>query len=88
MSIGTPAVRPGLLVAVHDATLRQVIRRHLHVHAITGQDANREPPHFARREAENRKAIFKFNAELGVWERFGDSPFLLDGLLFGQVVRC
>ena len=81
-------MRPGLLVAVHDATLRQVVRRHLHVHAITGQDANREPPHFARREAENGKAIFEFNAELGVGERFGDRSFLLDRLLFGQVFRC
>ena len=81
-------MRPGLLVAVHYTTLRQVVRGHLHIDTVTGQDANRKPPHFTRGEAKNSISIFEFNAELGVRESFGDGTFLLDGLLFGQVVRC
>ena len=77
----------GLLVAVDDAAFRQVVRRHLHIDPVAGQDANRKPPHFTRREAEDCVSIFEFNPKLGVRERLGDGTFLLDGFLFGQTVR-
>src|SRR5690606_25404359 len=65
-----------LLVPVDDTPLGQVVRRHLDVDAVAGEDADEELPHLAGEEAEDGVTVVELDAELGVGEGLGDDAFL------------
>ena len=69
------------LVAVDDPPLGEVVRRHLYVDAVTGEDADEELAHLAGEQAEDLVPVLELDAELGVGEGVGDHTFELDRLL-------
>ncbi len=74
---GAETESEGLLVTVSDASLREVIRRHLEGDAIAGQNADAIAPQFAGQVSENGAVLIELNAEESAGEFFdyGTSNF-------------
>ena len=77
-----------LLVAIGDATAREVVRGKLHHDLIARKDADVVHADLARDGAENRMTVLELNAEHGVGQGLGDRAlefdgvFLLHGIIF------
>src|SRR5262249_23648085 len=71
-------------MAIHDPRAIEVIRRDLHAHAITRQDADPETAHLAGHVAEHLVAVVELHPEHRVRERLDDFAFELDLLFLRQ----
>src|SRR5690606_25717884 len=71
------------LVAVDEPPLREVVRRELDGDLVAGEDLDEVLPHLPREPAEDAVPALELDAELGVRERIGDDPLLLDGAFLG-----
>ena len=80
-----------LLVAVGDATPREVVGRNLHDHAVTRENPDVVHANLARDGAENGLAVLKLHVKHGVGQRLYDLALKLDCILLAQVTpsrRC
>src|SRR3954449_1971593 len=68
-----------LLVAVDDATARQVVGRELHDHAVLGQDADVVLAHLAADVGEHPVSVLQLDPEHRVGQRLHDATLDLDG---------
>src|SRR5579872_4901673 len=87
---GSPPVPyrcPGSLVAVGDATTAQVVGGDLHLHTVTGEDADAVHAHLSRAVGEHLVAVLELDPEHGVGERLDHRALEHDRILlgFGQV---
>src|SRR3954465_7344926 len=80
-SVVTPD-RRGSLVAVDDATAREVVGRQLHDHAVLGQDADVVLPHLAADVGEHPVPVLQLDPEPRVGQRLDDATLDLDGPVF------
>src|SRR5205823_233915 len=69
-----------LLLAVRDAAARQVVWGQLELHAVSGQDADAELAHLARRVRQHRVLVVELDAVVPAGELFAHGPFDLDPL--------
>ncbi len=69
-------------VAVDDPAFGEVVRRHLEIDAIAGENLDAVAPQAARNMRENRLAIFEFDGKGGAREYLLDRPEELEGRLF------
>src|SRR4051794_2324766 len=78
------AKRESSPMAVDDPRSVEVVRRDLHAHAITREDADAEAPHLARHVAEDLVTVVELHPEHGVRERFDHLTLELDLLFLRQ----
>src|SRR4051794_22604868 len=71
-------------MAVDDPRPVEGVRRDLHAHTITGQDADAKPPHLARDVTEHLVAVVELHPEHGVRQRLDDLALELDLFFLGQ----
>lgn len=77
-----------LLVAIGDATAREIVRGELHHDLVARKNADVVHADLARDGAEDRMTVLELNAEHGVGQRLGncalefDCVFLLHGIIF------
>jgi hypothetical protein len=57
------ATRLAGAITIHDATLRQVVRRHLEIHAVTRENLDPVPAQTPRDVREDRVAVLEFDGE-------------------------
>jgi hypothetical protein len=80
---GKIAVKP-LLVAVRDSTLRQIVRRQFHGHAVTRQHANAVAAQPAREMRQHGAFLIELNAELPAWKFLNNSSSDFDAVFFAH----
>src|SRR4051794_25021392 len=78
------AKRESSPMAVDDPRSVEVVRRDLHAHAITREDADAEAPHLARHVAEDLVTVVELHPEHGVRERLDYLTLELDLLFLRQ----
>jgi hypothetical protein len=71
-----------LFVAINNAPPRQVIRRKLDCHPISGQDAYKILTHLSGNVRQYLMLVLQFDAKHGVWQRFDDRRHYFNGILF------
>jgi hypothetical protein len=72
-----------LLVAVRDATAREVVRRELDLDAVTRSDADVVHAHLPGNVGEDLVPVLEFDTEHGIGERFDDRSFDQDRVVLG-----
>lgn len=77
-----------LLVPVHDASAREIVRRQLDDHTVLGQDADVVLAHLAGDVGENLMAVGQLDAECSVRQSLDHGSLDLDDpFFFGHIVR-
>lgn len=77
-----------LLVAVNDASTREVVGRKLYHDAILGKDADVVLTHLSADVSEYLVAVFELNAKHRIGQRFDNSALYLDSTVFlGHILR-
>jgi hypothetical protein len=77
---------PLRLVAVGYATAGKIVRRHFDCHAIPFEDADTEAAEFSRDRGEHGGSVVESHAERCARKDFGDCPFKLYQIFFGDTV--
>ena len=71
-----------LLVAVGDTTTSEVVGSELYLNLVSGKDADVVHPHFSGDVRQHLVAIFEFDTEHCVRQRFDNGAFQHDGVFF------
>src|SRR5712692_2140388 len=74
---------PLLLVAVHDAAARQIVRRKLHGYFVSRENTNKIFAHLAGNMRQHLMLVFQLHAKHGVGQRLDDRGHHFDGVLLG-----
>jgi len=74
-----------LLEAERDSALGQVVGRHLHVHAVAGEDPDSVLAHLAGGVGEYFVVIVQFDPEHRIGEQLGNSPRKFNKVFFRHV---
>ncbi len=74
------------LVAVGYAAAREIVRRHFDRHAIPFEDADAEAAELACDGCEHSGSVVERHAERRARKDFGDGPFELNQIFFGDTV--
>jgi len=77
-----------LLVSIGDAASGEVVGSELHLNPITGQDADVVHTHLPGNMGQHLVPVLEFDAEHGVRQRLGHSPFQDDRVFFGLRQRA
>ena len=70
------------LVSERNPSFGQVVRRHVHSHAVTGQNLDVVHTHVARDVGHDGVPILELDTETRIGERFQDGAVLCDRRLF------
>ena len=76
--------RGGALVAEADASALQVVRRHLHDHAVADAGADAELAHLAGRVGEDLVVVVELHAEVSVRQHLGDGAVEFQHFFLGH----
>lgn len=68
-----------------DSAFREVVRRHLHHHLVTGKDADEVQPHFSGNVRKNAMPVAQFHAEHGIRQQFNDFSLYFNSVFLGHV---
>ena len=74
------------LVSERDSAFCQVVGRHVHSYAVTGQDFDVVHPHLSRNVGRDDVPVFQFNSEHCVGQCFEDRAVLRYGRLFRHMI--
>ena len=73
-------------VSIRDTPARQIVRRKLHSHLVSGKYLYKVHPHLARDMGQNNMAIIKFHPEHRIRQWLDNLAFNLDCLFFGHTI--
>src|SRR6056297_1724923 len=86
-----PATRnkaPELLEAIVDAALGEVVRRHLDLHLVAGQNTNAVLAHLSCRVRDDLMAVLEFDPECRVRQQFLHDAGEFEKFFLGHVISC
>jgi hypothetical protein len=72
-----------LLVSVGDATSGEVVWGEFHLHLVAGENTDVVHPHLSGDMCQDCMAVFEFDLEQGVRQRFEDLAFQHDRIFLG-----
>ena len=73
-------------MSVRYASAREIIGRHLDSHAVAFEDSNAKAAELAGDGREHSCSVIEGHAERRARKDFGDGPFELDQVFFGDTV--